>query len=832
MDRNEAINLKTDQLSNLQPGFKALIYDVEGGTAFKKRIAEMGFLCGNEVKVIKSAPLQDPIEYEIMGYRISLRKKEAALIKIIPHKTKDNYINVEPIQTLQLPTSNTDKVLPAGRTIKVALIGNPNTGKTTFFNHASGAKEKVSNYAGVTVDIKKGKYTYQNNTFEIVDLPGIYSLTEYSPEELYVRKYIIEENPDIIINIADATNLNRNLYLTTQLVDMGKRMVVALNMFDELKQRNLTINTHLLEQELGLSIIPTIAEKGHGITEVFAAIIQTLQQPEANHYKSIHLGEHVEKSIQHLQQQFENDTEISKKHNLRYLSIRLLEDDEKIESYFNKSQYYKDIIATKHQEISRLQTHLQNELSIHFITKRYAYIQQLVQRCIQKQDEKHKVRNLDNILTHTIWGIPIFIGFIYLTFLATFTLGSYPMDWIDSAVGIFSETLANLLPDGSAKDLLIDGIIAGVGGVIIFLPNILILFCCLSIMEDTGYMARAAFIMDRLMSKIGLHGKAFIPLIMGFGCNVPAVMATRTIENPKDRLKTLFMVPFMSCSARLPVYVLFISVFFANHQASVLLAIYSIGIIMALMVGLFFNKSMVSEEQVPFIMELPPYRMPTLKNTVIQMWQKSKQYLNKMGTVILFASIIIWALGYFPRDIEYSTDYSSCTQQVQENSFLSPTEKETKLHDLDLSKREEHLEKSYIGQLGHWISPVLAPLGFDWKMGVSIITGMAAKEIVVSSMGVLYHAEVDADENSDSLKDKLLNRTFLSGPHLGQKIFTPLTAFSFMIFILLYFPCFAVIAALAKEAGWLRAIATAGFTTLVAWFVCLYIYQVGNYLMS
>ncbi len=830
MVRTEANNIKTGVLSNLKPGYKALIYDVDGNAAFKRRIAEMGFLYGNEIKVIKAAPLQDPMEYEVMGYRISLRRADAKRIKIVPHTQKETLIPSAPDKTIKFPFSNNSHTKEGHRNIKVALIGNPNTGKTTFFNHASGAREKVSNYAGVTVDTKKGKYTLNNYTFEIVDLPGIYSLTEYSPEELFVRKYIMDENPDIIINITDVTNLNRNLYLTTQLADMGKRMVIALNMFDELKQRNLSIDTSLLEKKLGIPVIPTIADKGEGIKELFSSIIQIINTPEYKYYNSIYLGKELEESLINLQQEIKKDSEIQQKLNLRYLSIRLLEGDEKIESSIAKSKNYKNITNLNNKLISELETKVEDDLSIYIVKKRYEYIQHLIYECVKKSKQQQKTKNPDKIFTHTIWGIPIFIGFIYLTFLATFTLGNIPMDWIDSGIGLFSDTLANILPQGPVKDLLIDGIIAGVGGVVIFLPNILILFCCLSIMEDTGYMARAAFIMDKLMSKIGLHGKAFIPLIMGFGCNVPAIMATRTIENQKDRLKTLFMVPFMSCSARLPVYVLFISVFFAKHQASVLLAIYSIGILMALLVGIFFNKSMITSEKVPFIMELPPYRMPTLKNTLIHMWQKSKQYLNKMGTVILFASIIIWALGYFPRDIKYSKNYENITHQIQNNNSLTEKEKENKINELDLSKGEEHMEKSYIGQMGHWLSPVLYPLGFDWKMGVSIITGMAAKEIVVSSMGVLYHADMDADENSDNLKERLQNRTFQSGPQIGQKIFTPLTAFSFMVFILLYFPCFAVIAAISKEAGWLRAIATACFTTILAWFVCLYIYQIGNYL--
>ncbi len=833
MDVLEKEKLKPGKLSDLKPGLKAIVYKIEGSPLFKKRISELGFIYGTEVKVIKKAPLQNPLEYEILGYRISLRKEDAAKIKIVSHKVANLLPKTNPGASIT-NASRTKASDISSKKINVALIGNPNTGKTTLFNHASGSREKVGNYAGVTIDVSNGKYKYKDFVFNIADLPGIYALTEYSPEELYVRQHLLQSDTDVIINIADASNLERNLYLTMQLADMNYKVVLALNMYDELELKNWTIDCKKLSALLGIPVIPTMADKGKGIEDLFKTVLEQ-HQGKSNQLqlKSVHYGDEIEKSIGTISQNIDQNPEFKQYHSSRFLSVRFLEGDEELLKQFIKEKTHHEISSILSQELGRLENILPDDPDTFMIQRRYAFIQDTISQCVNKNIHPvSKKWNWDRAFTHPIWGIPIFILFIWLSFEATFNLGAYPMDWIDSGISALSDGLKQILNDGPFKDLLIDGIIGGIGGVIIFLPNILILFCCLSIMEDTGYMARAAFIMDRLMSKIGLHGKAFIPLIMGFGCNVPAMMSTRTIENRRDRLKTLFMIPFMSCSARLPVYILFIGAFFSQHQSSILLAVYSIGILMALGVGIFFNKSTVVINRVPFIMELPPYRIPTLKNTAIHIWQKASQYLRKMGTTILYASIIIWALGYFPQDVNYSKDYTTLISNAENNTALSEQTKADLILELELSKAEEHLEKSYIGQLGHWMSPILYPLGFDWKMGVSIITGMAAKEIVVSSMGVLYHADLEADENSVSLIEKIKNRTYKDGPRAGEKIFSPLIVFSFMIFILIYFPCVAVIAALKKEAGWFRAISTAVFTTMAAWFVSLYIYHVGSFLMG
>lgn len=447
---------------------------------------------------------------------------------------------------------------------------------------------------------------------------------------------------------------------------------------------------------------------------------------------------------------------------------------------------------------------------------------------IKKTDKRIEKQQFDNILTHRVWGFPVFIFFLWFMFQATFTIGSYPMEWIDAGVGWLSNWLGSVLPEGSLTDLLIDGVIGGVGGVIVFLPNILILFFFISLMEDTGYMARASFIMDKLMHKIGLHGKSFIPLVMGFGCNVPAIMATRTLENRKDRILTMLITPFMSCSARLPVYVLIISAIFPENQGFYLFLIYIIGIIIAIVTALVMKRIAFKGKEVPFVMELPPYRIPTLKNTTMHMWHKGQQYLKKMGTVILVASVIIWALSYFPRNIDFSKDFDNEIELVNSNIEMSEQTKAELIHELELLKESERQEKSYIGKLGHAIEPVISPLGFDWKMGVSILTGLAAKEIVISTMAVLYQADAESSEESQTLKNKLVEQKHSTGKLKGKKVFTPLVSFAFMLFVLIYFPCVAVIAAIRKEAstGW--AVFTMVYTTALAWLAAFLTYQIGS----
>lgn len=822
--------VKNKRLSEIATGSKVVIAHVWGQGAFRKRISEMGFVKGQAVRVIKNAPMKDPVEYEIMGYKVSLRRSEANMIEVV---SLDNAKSILSGMYAGTVDENTLKVSgkTKGKQINIALVGNPNCGKTTLFNLASGSKERVGNYAGVTIDAKEAKFKQGKYNFLIADLPGTYSITEYSPEELFVRNYIAENKPDVVVNVLDASNLERNLFLTTQLIDMNIKVVIALNMYDELEKKAAKFNYQLLGEMIGIPIIPTVASKGKGLKELFNRIIEVYEErdPIVRHIH-INYGIDIEQSIETIQSSITDASQILNNYSPRFLSIKLLENDSKISGIIATHPNHEQIESKTAKEIARLEQLFNDKSETLIADAKYGFIAGALKETYKNgpQVRRDQSRRIDNVMTHKIWGFPIFILFMWITFQATFTLGSYPMGWMETGIGWISSMVSSLMPNGPLKDLLVDGVIGGVGGVIVFLPNILILFFFISLMEDSGYMARAAFIMDKLMHKIGLHGKSFIPLIMGFGCNVPAVMATRTLDNRNDRLLTMLIIPFMSCSARLPVYVLLISAFFFSNQGIILFLIYALGILLAVVMGLFFKKTLFAKKEVPFVMELPPYRMPTLRNTTIHMWHKGSQYLKKMGTVILFASIIIWAMGYYPRNVEYSKDYQSMIGMVQNNASLDILEKTDQIDNIKLAMEEERQEKSYIGKMGHFIEPVIRPLGFDWKIGMSIITGMAAKEIVVSSMGVLYNASFNADENSQNLKEKLQEQTFTEGDRKGEKVFSPLVAFALMVFVLIYFPCIAVVAAIKKEANWKWAIFTSVYTTVIAWIAAFGVYQVGN----
>ncbi len=815
---------------------QGIITKVYGYGAFRKRITEMGFVQGKTVTVIKNAPLQDPIEYKIMDYLVSLRRSEAGLIEVVPLSEAREAQTVEYLGTVEATEQRNGNGNGNGNgksegTISVALVGNPNSGKTTLFNRASGAHERVGNYAGVTIDAKEAEMRFKGTTFSLVDLPGTYSITEYTPEELYVRSHIINNAPDVIVNVIDASNLERNLYLTTQLIDMQVKVVIALNMFDEFQKTGAQLDIDQLSKLLGIPIVPTVASRGKGIPELLQTVRDVhMDKNPVQRFTNINYGRSIEEAIGKVKRAIEGDDRITGLYSPRYLAIKMLEQDHSIREEMEKFGTKELLEVIAEGEIKKLEDEYKEKTSTIMADAKYGFIAgALGETLTQAPAERRKnTRDIDNLFTHKVFGFPIFIFFMWLMFEATFTIGSYPMDLIDAGVGWLAGLVSSFFSEGPLRDLIVDGIIGGVGGVIIFLPNILILFFFISLMEDTGYMARAAFIMDKLMHKIGLHGKSFIPLIMGFGCNVPAVMATRTMENRKDRLVTMMITPFMSCSARLPVYVLIISAIFTRNQGLVLFSIYAIGIFIAVLVALLLNRFMFKKEDVPFVMELPPYRMPTLRNTTKHMWFKAAQYLKKMGGVILAASIIIWALGYFPRDVEYSRDYDAEIAVISENTQLSDEVKEVKVLELQTLQESERQAGSYIGILGKTIEPIIEPLGFDWKIGIAIITGMAAKEIVVSTMGVLYQADLEADENSGTLQDKLKEQVYSSGPNTGEKIFTPLVGYSFMLFVLIYFPCVAVIAAVRKEANWLWALFLMGYTTGVAWLVSFFTYQIGS----
>ncbi len=821
---------KTTYLSDILTGEEAIITKVLGHGAFRKRITEMGFVKGKKVKVIKNAPLLDPVEYEIMGYNVSLRRSEADLVEVI---TVDEAINMSGIDFQGVIDEETMKIsaLKKGNTINIALVGNPNSGKTTLFNYASGMHERVGNYSGVTVDAKEATLKKEGYVFNIFDLPGTYSITEYSPEELYVRTHIMEKRPDIIVNVIDASNLERNLFLTTQLIDMNVKVVIALNMYDELENKGVVFDYKALGEMVGIPIIPTVAKTGRGINDLFEKLIEVYEDrdPSVRHIH-INYGEMIENAIRKIQTEIWKTPKIRDKVSSRFLAVKLLETDKTTLKQLRNYDSYEKIKLAAEQAIAKLEKEYGEKSETIITDAKYGFIDGALKETYiePKIDKRKSKRDFDAILTHRFWGFPVFLFFMWFMFQATFTLGSFPMEWIDAGVGALSNWLSNIMPTGPLRDLIIDGIIGGVGGVIIFLPNILLLFFFISLMEDTGYMARASFIMDKLMHKIGLHGKSFIPLVMGFGCNVPAIMATRTLDNRKDRILTMIITPFMSCSARLPVYVLLISAIFPEYQGLVLFTIYLIGILLAVITALIMKRIAFAKKEVPFVMELPPYRIPTLRNTMMHMWHKGQQYLQKMGTVILVASVLIWALGYFPREIDYSTDYDTQIAAIESNSQLNAETKVKNINLLQIKKESERQEKSYIGLMGHAIEPIMKPLGFDWKMGVSIITGLAAKEIVVSTMGILYQADMEADASSETLQTKLKEQKHNTGTLKGQTVFTPLVSFGFMLFILIYFPCVAVIAAIKKEANWGWAIFTMVYTTAIAWFFAFAVYQIGS----
>lgn len=829
------------KLSDLKTGEKGVIIKVLGHGGFRRRIIEMGFIKGKTVEVLLNAPLKDPIKYKIMGYEISLRRQEASMIEVVSEEEARNLSTGTTYHggiSETIPVNDNEmRAISQGkrRTINVALVGNPNCGKTSLFNIASGSHEHVGNYSGVTVDAKEGYFEFQGYHFRLIDLPGTYSLSAYSPEELYVRKHIIEETPDVIINVVDAGNLERNLYLTTQLIDMNVRMVVALNMYDALQHSGNTLNIKKLSQLLGVPMVPTISRTGEGVDDLFHVIIGLYEgadfmgqkeeiQNEAlrefrewhdayvpdhkfesheddensftprNFIRHIHInhGPELERSIDAVKKEIGKTETIRHKYSTRFLAIKLLENDKDIEKNVIASlPNASEILRIKEQEVKRLRETINEDSEQAITDAKYGFITGALKETYTDnyQNTEMFTRIVDSIVTHKVWGYPIFFIFLYLMFECTFIFGEYPKEGIEWLVEQLGNAVNTYMPDGSFKDLLIDAVIGGVGGVIVFLPNILLLYLFISFMEDSGYMARAAFIMDKIMHKMGLHGKSFIPLIMGFGCNVPAIMSSRIIESRKSRLVTILINPLISCSARLPIYLVLVGAFFPGKESLMLLLIYSVGILLAVLMARIFSKFLVKGDDTPFVMELPPYRMPTSKSVLRHTWEKGAQYLKKMGGIIMIASIIIWFLGYYPNHSSYQT-----TAEQQENS--------------------------YIGQIGKSIEPIIKPLGFDWKMGVGLLSGVGAKELVVSTLGVLYTNDGNLDD--DALPERIAQ----------QSDITPLIAFAYMLFTLLYFPCIATLAAIRQETGsWKWPLFAACYTTVLAWIVAFLVYQIGSFII-
>lgn len=789
------------RLSELKQGQEAYIVKILGHGAFRKRLMEMGFVRGKLVKNVLSAPLKDPVKYSLMGYEVSLRRAEAELIEVVA-------------EVAELPAHHDDlKLLRANddapiehvvdihrRKITVALIGNPNCGKTSLFNFASGATEHVGNYSGVTVDAKEGWFEHGGYRIKIVDLPGTYSLAAYSPEELYVRRYLRDETPDVIINVVVASNLERNLYLTTDLIDMDRSLVIALNMYDELEESGVLLDYELLGGMLGVPIVPTVSRTGKGVKELFDTVIRVYEgrEPAVRHIH-VTLGEDIEKAVSEIKTILKADRSVAPQFSPRYLAIKFLENDSEVEDMMKGLPQYDGLCAIRKQHRDVIAEMRQEDVGAAIASEKYGFIDGALAETMsgERESSTRSTAIIDTFVTNRLFGLPFFLGVMFFVFWLTFSVGAYPMGWIEAGVEWLGQTAVRLMPEGPLADLIVDGIIGGVGAVIVFLPNILILYACISFMEDSGYMARAAFIMDRGMHRIGLHGKSFIPLVMGFGCNVPAIMATRAIESRTSRLITILINPFMSCSARLPIYVLLIGTFFSAHAALVFVALYALGLLAAIITARLLRRYVWKKDETPFVMELPPYRVPTMKATMLHTWGKGKQYLKKMGGIILVACIVVWALDYFPH-------HDECQEQFAAVENYDDSR-------IDTSK------DSYLEMIGKAVNPVMRPLGMQWRATVAAIAGIPAKEIVVSTLGVLY-------AGTDDIDNKSLGERLSAGRNPD---FTPASALAFLVFILLYCPCIATLTAIVKETGsWRYGAFAVVYNTALAWAFAFVVYRI------
>lgn len=782
------------RLSELKTGETGVVVKILGHGAFRKRMIEMGFVKGRPVHVILQAPLRDPIKYGVMGYEVSLRVSEAHMIEVVKVDDPEQVLRIRGEGTVEVHREAEKIYRAEQRVVNIALIGNPNCGKTTLFNRISGASEHTGNYSGVTVDAKQRVFSYRGYTLNIIDLPGTYSLSTYSPEEIYVRRYLHDFTPDVIVNVVDSTNLERNLYLSTELIDMDRRMVIALNMYDELRAGGGTLDYRMLGGMIGVPMVPVVARNGEGIDHLLDTVIEVYNdsQPDVRHVH-VSLSPDIERAVRRLVDALKGEPSLERRFSPRYLAIKLIEGDREAEQYIDSCGSCGNIMELRNELCAELAAHGVDDISQEIAGAKYGFIAGALAETMNegRADSRENTRIIDSIVTNRLIGLPLFFVIMFLIFWATFVLGQYPMDWIENGVDWLGSFVTRLMPEGMLKDMIVDGIIGGVGGVIVFLPNILILYFCISFMEDSGYMARAAFIMDKVMHRIGLHGKSSIPLIMGFGCNVPAVMATRAIESRSSRLITILINPFMSCSARVPIYVLLIGTFFEAHAALVFFGLYLTGILIAMATARLLRRTMFRKEETPFVMELPPYRVPTLRNCIRHTGSKSKEYLRKMGGIILVASIVVWALNYFP-----------------------------------LGNSDDAGRDSYLESIGKAVNPVMEPLGFTWRGTVAAVAGVPAKEIVVSTLGVLY-------TNDETASPARLGERLTSiNPRTGRPDFTPASALAFMVFVLLYCPCLATVTAIARESGsWRWGAFSVLYNTAVAWLVAWAVYMIAELCM-
>lgn len=730
------------QLSQLHDQQTAYVVQLHGSPALQLRLAELGFVPGQEVRRLHAAPLGSPIVFAMLGQRVALRRSEAELIDISLERPDQNYAAESRVarptpeqnfatQQWRLDTQAAPLSCAGGScagctgcaprkplgkkqegTLTIALVGNPNCGKTTVFNAATRGHERTGNYAGVTVSSIVGETTFLGRPLRIVDLPGTYSLQAYSPEEAYVMQQLQTGEIDVIVNVLDVNNLERNLLLTLQLRDLGVPMVGVLNMYDEFEESQSQLDIERLSEHMGMPFVRCVASRGQGIAEALRLAIEQDAQRD------------------NLPEQMAHDQHSTA-----------------------------DLHALAH----------------HYLADCY----QLNEGRAVRLSER-----IDRWMVSRVVGYVAFLAVMWIVFQATFTLGQWPMDWIDGGVAALGEALTAWLSEGLLRDLLVDGALGGVGAVIVFLPNILILYFFISLLEDSGYLARAALLFDPILRRVGLHGKSFFPMLTGFGCNVPAVMATRTIESRKARLLTMLTLPFMSCSARLPVYVVFTAAFFPESAGTVMFLLYAGGILAAYLSAWALSQVLQREAESHFVMELPPYRFPIWLNVLRNTWEKGRQYLRKMGGLILFTSILVWALGAFPR-----TEGEVTAAQQQ--------------------------EQSYLGKMGHAMQPLIAPLGMDWRMGVGILTGAGAKELMVSTLGVLYDIDPEtaaaAGSGDDAAADTALSTALRAAT-------TPAAGLAYIVFALLYFPCVATIVAIKNESGrWRYALLSAAYSTALAY---------------
>ncbi len=704
--------------------------------------------------------------------------------------------------------------------MKIALAGNPNSGKTSVFNNITGAMQKVGNWGGVTVEIKEGTKDVDGEKVTFIDLPGTYSLSAFSEEERVAREYLVDQKPDVVIDVVDATNLDRHLYLATQLMELGIKPVIALNMWDEVKRRGIGIEIARLRELLGLRIVTTTARTGKGMDDLLKEAVDQARSPEED-TPPLHLPlpREVSSVIDRLEKVIDGD--LSKRYPIRWTAVKLLERDAEIEELVRREPGGATALVERDRGEAEIESVLGEDPATIISEARYGYIAGLLREIVS-----HSRRNavevsdrIDSVLTHRFWAFPIFLAFMWLLFQATFKIGGYPMEWIEAGIGWLMGAVQGALPPSVFRDLIVDGVIAGVGGVIVFLPNILILFFGISIMEDTGYMARAAFIMDRLMHRIGLHGKSFIPMLMGLGCSVPAIMAARTLESRSDRVKTILLTPLVSCSARLPVFVLFAGALFPKNAGNVVF-LYQLVLGFAAFVGmaLIFKVTLFKGAvDMPFVMELPPYRVPTGKSVLIHMWQKARHYLKKMGGVVLVFSVILWWAGEFPKSPEIEARYEKTIENVKQSGDIGAAEKEERVAAIETERDAELMQQTYIGRVGRVLEPLVRPFGTDWRGAVSLVTGFVAKEVVVGSMGVLYAVGGEVDEEDSALREEL------------RENFTRLSAAAFMLFVLLYTPCVVALVTLIRELkNWRWSVFSVAYQVVLAWTTATIVYQVGK----